>query len=264
MMLWAFFDESGKLAESDFMCLCGYVSGEGQPGSSWDKFTEEWRAVLMREGLPYIHTSQLFARRPPYDLIGWNGSKINDVLSSLSRCVSRHVVAGFGVALDAKHYRSLAKERRNLIGDKTPEIFLFHRLLRLVVKALETLNYPNPISLTFDWSDGFSDGCLKPLTALIKRHEDIRNRISSIGFANDEQYYPLQAADMLCFGTKQKLQGVEEPFYKILTEGEPGLPPIHYSSEYWDAAAIDQLWGERRGGLPSSDPAPAIPLRANL
>ncbi len=40
---------------------------------------------------------------------------------------------------------------------------------------------------------------------------------------------------MLCYGTKLKLEGKTEPFFKVLTEGDPDLPAAHYESEYWDA-----------------------------
>jgi hypothetical protein len=175
------------------------------------------------------------------------------------RVLSRHTLAGFGVALDARHYRQLPRDRKQLIGDGSPELFLFHRLMRKVIDVLDTWDHPDPISLTFDWRDDFANACLKPLTKLIRNKDEIRRRISSIGFANDEQYYALQAADMLCYGTKLQLYGTTEPFYKILTEGEANLPPTHYSSENWDAAAIDRHCADLRAKLSPSAAPPAIP-----
>lgn len=256
--MWAFFDESGKLADSEFLCLCGYIAGDSDDPYSWAKFSKEWGDVLREEGLPFLHTTTLFSRRPPYERLGWNNAKINDVLAALSRVISRNVAAGFGVAMDARHYRQLPRERRRLIGDTSPELFLFHRLMRNVVDTLDKWGHPDPISLTFDWAEDFASACLKPLANLVRNRADIRKRISSIGFGNDEQYYPLQAADMLCYGTKLRLQGVTEPFYKILTEGETALPPVHYASEYWDAAAIDKLCGELQAKVSPSVPPPAL------
>jgi hypothetical protein len=65
---------------------------------------------------------------------------------------------------------------------------------------------------------------------------------------------------MLCYGTKLWLQGVTEPFYKILTEGETALPPVHYASEYRNAAAIDKLCGELQAKVSPSMPPPALPV----
>ena len=252
-MLWAFFDESGKLADADFLCLCGYVAGD-----SWENFSSSWGDILKREGLPFLHTAQLFGQFPPYEKLGWNDQRIASVMDALARCVSQNILAGLGVAVDARHYRKMSPRDKGLIGGRTPEIFLFYRLMKKIIQVLETWNDPHPISLNFDWTEDFSTKCLKPLMHLVRNRSEIRTRISSIGFANDEVYYPLQAADMLCYGTKLSLEGRPPSYYKILTEGEPGFPPVHSVSEYYNSTSLDRLCSDLRAKLPPSAAPPAI------
>ncbi len=161
-MLWAFFDESGKLADLDFMCLCGYIAGENNK-FSWDSFSNDWRSVLQHEGMPFLHTTSLFANRAPYDQLGWHSRKKNEVLSDLARAISRNVLAGIGIALDARHYRSLLRDKRQLIGDNSPELFLFDRLMRKMTDITDKWGDPDPLSITFDWSEDFANKCLQPL-----------------------------------------------------------------------------------------------------
>lgn len=125
-------------------------------------------------------------------------------------------------------------------GDRSPERFLFHRLVRQIIEALKTWDYVEPISINFDAEDGFSATCLDALIHLKKHRSEVNALIGSIGFTDDEIYYPIQAADMLAYSTKRNLQGRPPDYFGPLTRGIGGKPPIPYLSEFYDAETLRQ------------------------
>ncbi len=125
-MLLGFFDESGKFADSDFVCLCGYMSNQ-----NWGSFNDEWGSLLMRYGFPSLHMSQ----------INWRDEKQVSSLRDFATAVRSHIPLAFGVAVDVKYYRSMPVEKRRLLGDKDPRDFTFHQLLRLVFEDLRSQKF---------------------------------------------------------------------------------------------------------------------------
>jgi len=147
------------------------------------------------------------------------------------------------MAVDARYYRGLDKATRLLLGGSNPEIFLFHRLLKKVIFVLNQWGYKEPISLTMDWEEGYAIRCLRALSNLLKHRAEIRQLIGSIGFADDEIFYPLQAADILAYATKGHLQHKPPAYWQVLIEGAPGVTPPSYVSEFYDPKVLDQLLG---------------------
>jgi len=240
-MLWAFFDESGKLADSDFMCLCGYIADD-----RWEEFSKVWRQALQRHRLPFVHTAALFNGKPPYEKLNWSEERRNAAMLDFINPIHQYLLAGFGIGLDAKFFRGLPKEDREILGDRSPERFLFHRIMRQVVDTLKVWNYVDPISVIFDAEDGFSVKCLEALIQLKKHRTEVRSLIGSIGFADDEIYYPIQAADMLAYATKRNLQGDPPAYFGALTIGIGSNLPIPYRSEFYDAETLNRTIAEIR------------------
>lgn len=79
-MLWAFFDESGKFADSDFMCLCGYIADE-----RWEEFSSAWRESLNKHQLPFVHTAALFSGKPPFQNLRWSRAQIETAPARLRK-----------------------------------------------------------------------------------------------------------------------------------------------------------------------------------
>jgi hypothetical protein len=141
------------------------------------------------------------------------------------------------VAVDAKYYRSMPIEKRKILGSKDPRDFTFHRLLRITGDRLHEDHQAEWFSMTFDYEEGFSVECLKSLIKLRMERPFIKSLVRSIGFADDEIFYPLQAADMFAYAYKRSLQGSPPEYWKILTqpatEEAPGPPclTLEYNQE---------------------------------
>jgi len=150
------------------------------------------------------------------------------------------------VSVDASYFRSVAPERRALLGGKRATDFVFHRLLRIVRDKLHELGMDNSLAITFDYEDGFSQECLVSMIRLRKEREFIRSMSNSIGFADDEDYFPLQAADLFVFGRRRALQNDPPQFWRELAKGgtidDPGFPCMveHYDRTELESA-IEQI-----------------------
>lgn len=242
LVLWAFFDESGKLANSDFICLCGYICDDG-----WNEFSVDWGELLKRHEIPLIHLAKLMRRAKPYEGLAWDAKKQDAVLREFVKPVRDHLLAGFGVGVDTKFYRSMPEDARKLIGNEDAQDFAFHRLLKLVISQLHNWGHKEPISLNFDYAEDFSVKCVTSLARLRQQRQEVKDLISSIGFADDAVYYPLQAADMLAYGTNRKLREVAPDYFDLLvaeaTEANPGP---RYWREHYDSASLRKLYDDHR------------------
>jgi hypothetical protein len=138
-------------------------------------------------------------------------------------------------------------EKRKLLGDKDPRDFTFHQLLRLVREDLRSLDMDDWLSLSFDYEEGFSVECLRSLIKLRSRYEFIRSLVQSIGFADDEFFYPLQAADLFAYGYKRFLQGNApeywKEFSKPITSDNPGPRTL---VSYFDATHLEDVCEQAR------------------
>jgi hypothetical protein len=110
------------------------------------------------------------------------------------------VPVGIGVGLDAKHYRSLTQGQQNEIGQ--PQMILLSRAIKVMASVVQEARNNGDqiegINITFDDSHE-ADRMLRTWLRLKKdpQHAMLRGLVPSVGFADDEFFYPLQAADLL-------------------------------------------------------------------
>jgi hypothetical protein len=243
LVIWGFFDESGKLLNADdYICLSGYLADE-----NWDGFTSEWGLLLKQHNLPSIHMARLLSRNPPFEKIKWSEGEQGEILRQFVNVIRKHTAAFCSVSLDAKHYRSLPREAREQFGQKTALDFSFQRLLRLVIQQLQSWQIEHPISLNFDYEEQSSLICIRSLAKLRARREEIKKLIGAITFCDSSVYYPLQAADMLAYGTYQHLHGNTLDYMGplALKPSDPGPIP---SSEHYPAQELDSIWNKFKKG----------------
>jgi len=230
LVLWGYFDESGKFADSDFVCLAGYLADE-----RWEQFSRDWALALQRYEIPFLHMSAL----------DWKNEKLVAGLDEFARIVRKHALYGFSVAVDAKYYRSMPGEKKKILGNKDPRDFTFHRLLRIIRDRLHADGQDDWFSMVFDYEEGFSVECLKSLIKLRKDLPFVKALVRHIGFADDEIFYPLQAADMFAYAYKRSLQGNPPEYWKILiqpaTEQTPGPPclTLEYDQELLESTCAE-------------------------
>lgn len=93
-------------------------------------------------------------------------------------------------------------------------------------------------SLVFDDDERYSKTCYALLCELKKRVPAIKRSIVNISFADDEWYYPLQAADLLSYASCNELKKGKKGWSEmniysdLLKDADPAYGK-RYLSEFW-------------------------------
>lgn len=243
MVLYSYFDESGKWQDRDFICLCGYLSDE----SSWGAFVEEWSLLCRQHKLDGIHMTNFYHEAKAK---GWDDDKALQVIKEFASVVRNRILIGFSVALDSKYYRSLPKEAKGILGD--PATAVLNRILRLIRNRLHSEKYDGRISICVDEEEGAVVGLYRSILRLRKSNPDLGKYIGCVCFADDNFIIPLQAADMLANLTGRWLkdrsdgiatEDVPEPLSSLL-KWPNTMYDLDYEQEFWNKEALDRALGE--------------------
>jgi hypothetical protein len=238
-MVMGYFDESGGGTDNDFLCMSGYLANN----SNFDALTDGWNEMLRKHRLHSLHLADFVAMEGPYSDLHWDGSKINEVLVDFISVVRRHTIAGIGVGVDAKTFRSLAKANRKRIS---PQVFCFERILHLTMKRLEVWRWDQPVCMIFDDSEAYSMACYHSYCEVRRLHPEAKNRLAGIAFGNDEAFAPLQAADLLAYAVTVEQRrgeaawsGPDRIFRDLLLDIDPAFGKM-YDSERWTKEALEE------------------------
>lgn len=239
----AFFDESGHYADTEFMCLTGYIAED----DGWEEFCAKWRELLRKYNIVSIHMKSFMGLRDEYKQLNWNEAQRDDALSEFIKIIQSYTLAGFGIGFDTKYFRSLTDPDRKLLGE--PHMFCFQRLMNRTVTQLNEWKYDPSISIIFDDHQKYSRECYSHWSALRVKHADMKRSIPSITFADDEFFYPLQGADILGWLSNRWLRDgrdlnkVSRHFGEILHSKASGYG-FKFNDELWDKNEIDRALRE--------------------
>jgi hypothetical protein len=233
-------DDSGGYSQTEFISIAGYVATDEQ----WGSFSDDWKALLVKHGIPCIHMRTLVPLKGAYRELGWDVTKRDAVLSEFIELIRKHVLAGFAIAFDAKHYRSMSADAKERIGN--PHRFCLVRTIRLIQNTFARVGAEDAITLVFDDSEELSvmyHGNVREL----RKDPKYKKLIGSVCFSDDEIYNPLQAADVLAWETtkdlSQKLGGFKSrPDYeKLLGLDQPPIT-LPYLYELYGAMALEDAY----------------------
>jgi hypothetical protein len=239
---YAFFDESGKWKDKDFICLCGYLSG----ASAWGKYTDEWTALLREKGFASIHFTKFFyecKRR------GLDATQVTAIIEEFIDIIRKRIWLGFAIGFDAKHYRRMPSHARKAIGD--PAMLCLQRLMKQIRERFHTIGYEGRIAITLDEDEEYVDKTYRTIQRL-RRHDKVLGRlIGSVAFADDEFIVPLQAADIVANLTSKWFR--DRMSGKATANAPPELlnrllmapgnrKGLEYCTELWDGDALDANW----------------------
>ncbi len=239
-------DESGKFRDSDYVSFCGYVSY----ARDWEALSQEWMSALLHERLSVLHTTDAYhfngeewkAKKAEW---GNNAEAERDaLLLRFAAIVNKHAGPCVGAAVDAAHYRKMPSDFRERLTN--PHYLGFEQVVREVVGLSNVAGQQHTIGLIVDDEEEYSIECYRLLTKLKLKNPAMRKRVTSLCFANDNFYPPLQAADLLAYVTRQELiRKSLEPgrtpgaLYSALTIKHRGTQPIFFDAKSLDGIAED-------------------------
>lgn len=245
LVLHAYFDESGKYQDSDFICLAGYISDDDR----WSVFCTEWAGLLAKHHIPYVHMKNFMVLQGEYKELGWTADHRDMVLREFFDVIRRNIMAAFLIGFDAKHYRSMSVEARKCFGD--PVVFCFQRLIESVVKRVSRLGSETKVVMVFDDDEDYAMRCYRLWCDLRTSTPEMGTYIPSVCFADDKVFAPLQGADILAHQTRRFMLDLvagtspREAFIDLLTSPNPAYG-IEYITEVWAGVQIDGFVQGRR------------------
>jgi hypothetical protein len=204
-MLHGCFDERGKFADSEFICLTGLISNV--PGLR--SLSEQWVLALRRHGLTSMHTKD-FMRPAPYQNTKYEKSKKIEILSELMGLIHTHTFSAWVVSLDCAAYRNLKPHERQMLGDNDPHLFIFFESMKAFIATLDEAQWTRPVAITIDDEEKYSIECYKLIKRVKSYRPEWRSRPGGICFLDDDNYQPLQAADLIAWVAGRQYREAED------------------------------------------------------
>jgi hypothetical protein len=197
MILNAYYDESGTHAGSPVTVMAGLVGDL----NDWIEFDREWKKVLRKYGLTYVHAKHLFHRQGQHK--NWSEEKrwrlIADLMYVLQERKEIFVSRSFLLESEfSKHYLSRKPERRERLDSRYALCFRsflhflpdFHR------------EHFSRGQIDFILEDGHRNaGDALRVFKEIKEDKDFlwRDTVGKLSFGRKEGYPALQAADLFAY-----------------------------------------------------------------
>lgn len=197
LVLQGWFDESGKLADSDYVVFAGFI---GKP-ASWNEFSFQWTKRL-RAGarkVPYLHTVDAMSLRGAI-WKNWNSRDRDTLLIDLAKILHAHVPHGIVAHCVVNDFRvhTILKEK---LGN--PHYAAFEACMMGLLEYSRSGR--DDLHIITDDEEKYGVECYKLLNKLKIRHPKVRNLISGFCLNDDRKFPPLQAADLWSYFHRQEL-----------------------------------------------------------
>ena len=250
-ILSSYWDESGKFKDHKTISFCGLCATSGK----LEKFEEDWRELLRRNGLSYLKVSD--ALNADYQLSpiipAQTASERIDALRPFVSCLTQWFELGVAVGVGVEAFERTAEDlKRQISGGDNPFYMAFRAALILFADYCQA---GDSLAIVIDDDEETAKHCLSFYRKTKIEDANLRSAFSSITFADDKVYLPLQAADLLAglvrLECALRFSGNlydYKPLYDYLAEnrGPRSIQwQFHYIGEQ-GMARFELLWKKRR------------------
>jgi hypothetical protein len=194
--LMAAFDESGKLADS----LCVTFGGYMAEFSSAQAMSIKWNKLIQAHGLEYIRMTDALRFQGQFD--GWKKERRkerDELLRELATMAHPHTALLIATPMSCEEFKNLPSDDRQRL--KNPQYCGFEGCVKVLTQ--EAIRLGDSLQLYCDSSEEFSATCLGLYHKLRMTSQDFRERCTSLTFAEDRQFPPLQLADVFASCVRQ-------------------------------------------------------------
>ena len=206
-ILCAYFDESGKMNDHPVVTFTGVCVSQLQLRT----FDDAWNTLLRQYDLKSFHmakASRLKLNNGPKMPRHQSPEERTDALVPFADCINEHLEIGLIQALDVRGFQSLTvAAKAGIGGPNDPHYLAFARGLLEITKDVQA---DDKISLICDDDEQTAWGCYAHYRAIRRADDEVRKKVVSLSFANDEHFPALQAADMVAFLSRLE---AKEQFY---------------------------------------------------
>lgn len=88
--MFAYFDESGKFKDSQFICVAGFVSDEAH----WNAYAQAWGELLETHNIRALHMRELMSFTGQFK--GWDREHAKKALAEFIQVIRQNVLIGLG------------------------------------------------------------------------------------------------------------------------------------------------------------------------
>lgn len=207
MVLRAYFDESGKLADHQFVVFGGCIA----PEPNWEVITTRWNEHIFPRGLSCISMKDAMNFRGQF--AGWTNrmDERDEMLYELLDMSFPLIDAFVTSPMSTAEFNALSPENRRLV--RNPQYCGFEGCMRLIVSGMKP---EDDLHVICDSSEEYSPQMLKLYIQLRTKNEEFKKRCAAITFAEDHMFPPLQLADMVAYCARQRLALAEDVQYPIV------------------------------------------------
>jgi hypothetical protein len=251
-VLKAYVDDSGSDTQGPAYVLAGYVGDV----DSWDKLTVEWQRVLDEHPrICYFKMSEAESRKGCF--AGWDREDIIDKIHALIPIINRHAKCIIECVFWQEHYdvamswflvkmipQIASPDKRELVTRfGNPYLLAFCMIMKDYSQRLEMENSDEIVDFIFDNQDELGKRAVGYWMAMrVMFPEKYKRYIPNQPAHRDEkELLPLQAADLIAWQTRRRLEDVN--IHKIQEKREEltMLEAIPRYMNRWDEAMIREF-----------------------
>lgn len=192
-------DESGKLADSTCVVFAACVF----PDNEIAPFSDKWRHLLSDAKIRFLHTTDAVRFKGEFKHWKKRNRDRDDLLEAFAKLIMDRAAWLSVAPMDTERFKSLPVGDRKRLKDITYAGFE-GLLTELKTDAAKNHRADHRFHLIYDLSDEYSETCLKLFKKMRVMREAYRQFFPSLTFADDTQFPPLQAADLLAYCRREQ------------------------------------------------------------
>ncbi|MDF2984032.1 MAG: hypothetical protein K0Q69_3804, partial [Devosia sp.] len=207
MDLWAYFDDSGSDAGERDLVFAGLVNSK----DTWAQFETAWR-VALAEHPAIAHLKMVEANGLRGQFAGWTRDARDKKLESMTEVLHRFRPKWtFDVSISRAEYERHVSPVSSR-GLATPYFAGTFGAVSMVARYLASEGITTPVSFVFDEQSGVSADVALFFDYMIENLDPASRTLIKmpVGYGNDMNDLPLQAADMLAWHIRRQREGTND------------------------------------------------------
>lgn len=195
-ILYGFFDESGKQGDHPVVTFSGVCAIE----SKIPAFNQAWSGLLDQYGIDSLHMVRAGRLKEKLgDKMSRDQSARDrtEALKPFADCINEHLELGLIQAWDVKGFSALPEAARRKLGHVDDPYFL--AFVRGVAEITDYVHGDDRVALVCDDDRSTAWDCYRHYRGIKAADVEMRSKVVSLAFANDQHFPALQAADMVAY-----------------------------------------------------------------
>jgi Protein of unknown function (DUF3800) len=248
--LYAYFDETGGISSNrPVLVYGGFVDGHVH----WTEFYNRWNELLRNYRIQKFRAVEALRYSQSYGTMkpGTAKERAADIIPFI-RAISEILEMGVCVAVDINAYMSADPIIRDSFS-QDPHYFAFYQLIVAMLRHYE-IPRRYEIGIICDDEQQKSIRCYEMLKKMKLAYPEVKERVTSICFADDAGFPPLQCADLFAYISRREAEkrffGMPYEYEELFSEFTRVAPDtgkhLHFISPFNDREALDKLAEELR------------------